>query len=98
MSKSYREEQEAILEGVYARAADNNGNSEYLQEGYADYSIDQALESLQLLHEREVRRIIGPENEYNREMPIPNPFALPQDYTNLMKRYQLKRAGLKGES
>lgn len=45
---------EDILNGVYARAADNNGNSEYLSEGYADYSVEEAKQALASLIEREI--------------------------------------------
>ena len=59
---------------------------------------DQALEALDTLFAEEVKRIIGEENEYSRDMPMPDPFVLPQDYANLMKRYQLKRAGLEEDT
>ena len=39
--------------------------------------------------------IIREDNEYNRDMPIPDPFALPQDYANKLRAYQ--RKALRGD-
>ena len=55
----FEAEAERILSGVYARAADNNGNSDYFHEGYPDYDTDEALRLLIGLHQQEMERIIG---------------------------------------
>jgi len=34
--------------------------------------------------------VIGKDNEHTRDMPVPDPFARPQDYANSMKQYQRK--------
>ena len=37
------------------------------------------------------KELIDEDNEYLREMPVPDPFALPQDYVNLWKQYMRKK-------
>ena len=52
-------------------------------------TVDQALDSI----EEVVKEVIGQENEYSRDMPVPDPdpFALPSDHQNQLRRYQLGR-------
>ena len=90
MSKSYREEQEAILWQLEDASFESGKQSGEDVEAIRKDNVAFALESLQVLHEREVRRIIG-EKE-------------PNDYTERNKRRnqliaeQEERLGLKEKS
>lgn len=99
MTKSYREEQEAILSKFYHEANLN---------GLAGYGVDhpssvhepvinEALESLQLLHEREVTEARISEL---RRMVVLLPSRYSQDLLDRIHeiRNDAKRAGLKEES
>lgn len=54
---TFKEEAQKILDGVYARAADNNGNSEYLREGAPDYEVEEALSALETAHTKELAEL-----------------------------------------
>jgi len=91
-----------ILDGVYARAADNNGNSEYLHDGYPDYDVDEALQLIVAFHQQEMRRIIGEDEPDTDEfMGIKTTargwFTRIKPQTEL-RHEQLKRAGLEEDS
>ena len=58
-------------------------------EKWEQISVDQALDSI----EEVVKEVIGQENEHYKDMPVPDPdpFALPSDHQNQLRRYQLGR-------
>lgn len=59
---------------------------------FAERAKAKRLEALDSIEEV-VKEVIGQENEYSRDMPVPDPdpFALPSDHQNQLRRYQLGR-------